>query len=73
MVDDYDDATRLRAYAIWEQQGRPDGQHESHWKQALAELGLLDPVEVMGAEPIKTRKQRDISAGPSIDNASRPR
>ena|SRR5262245_10233941 len=27
-----------RAYAIWEQQGRPDGQALDHWLQAEAEL-----------------------------------
>ena len=35
------EAARLRAYEIWERQGRPDGEHESHWHQALKELGLV--------------------------------
>jgi hypothetical protein len=29
---------RQRAHQIWEQSGRPDGQHESHWAQAEREL-----------------------------------
>ena len=29
---------RERAYEIWEQEGRPFGQHERHWLQAEAEL-----------------------------------
>jgi hypothetical protein len=29
---------RQRAYAIWEAQGRPDGQDLEHWEQAIREL-----------------------------------
>jgi hypothetical protein len=36
---------RERAYKIWEDTGRPDGEHLSHWRQALAELGLASPSE----------------------------
>ena len=35
-----------RAYALWEQQGRPLGLHEEHWAQAQQELG-----EGEGREP----------------------
>src|SRR5690242_12870768 len=31
MIEKSDDAVRERAYEIWEREGRPDGQHESHW------------------------------------------
>lgn len=41
MKDEEFEAARLRAYQIWEQEGRQEGQHESHWQQALKELGLL--------------------------------
>ena len=33
-------AVRERAYWIWVQQGRPDGQHELHWQMALQDLGI---------------------------------
>lgn len=36
---------RERAYSIWEEQGRPEGQHESHWDLALKELGLKSAAE----------------------------
>ena len=42
---DWDDAVRMRAYHIWESSGRPDSQHETHWQQALRELGLLPSVD----------------------------
>lgn len=45
MHEEYDLAIRNRAYAIWEAEGRPEGQHESHWHRALKELGLVSPAE----------------------------
>jgi hypothetical protein len=30
----------VRAYEIYEREGRPDGRHLVHWTQAEAELGL---------------------------------
>jgi hypothetical protein len=30
----------LRAYQIYEDEGRPDGRHLAHWDRARAELGL---------------------------------
>ena len=45
-MSDYDDeAVRQHAYGIWEREGRPEGQHESHWHQALKELGIIQPYE----------------------------
>lgn len=34
------DDVAARAFAIYEQEGRPEGRHEAHWAQAEAELGL---------------------------------
>ena len=45
MDQDYENHIRARAYSIWEAAGRPDGEHESHWHQAMKELGLVSPVE----------------------------
>lgn len=45
MSDNDDEAVRQHAYRIWEREGRPEGQHESHWHQALKELGLIKPHE----------------------------
>ena len=45
MTDEEMEAARLRAYRIWESNGRPEGEHESHWQQALKELGLIRPDE----------------------------
>jgi hypothetical protein len=29
---------RERAYAIWEEEGRPDGKHLEHWRRAEDEV-----------------------------------
>ena len=48
---------RERAYAIWEQEGRPDGQHLKHWERAkqlvVTEVlhGRSKPVVVATATP----------------------
>jgi hypothetical protein len=38
MNEDQENRVRARAYTIWQEAGKPDGQHERHWQQALAEL-----------------------------------
>lgn len=37
--EDKDLEIRRRAYALWEQEGRPDGCAEDHWRRAEAEVG----------------------------------
>jgi hypothetical protein len=32
-------AIRERAYAIWEEEGRPEGRHLDHWLRAEVEVG----------------------------------
>ena len=32
------ETTALCAYSIWEQEDRPNGKHEIHWHQAVAQL-----------------------------------
>ena len=39
-----DDAIRMRAYQLWELAGRPEGQHDEHWRQAIAELTPAAPT-----------------------------
>lgn len=35
-MNDKEQNQRERAYKIWEDEGRPDGAHEEHWKRAEA-------------------------------------
>ncbi len=41
-MQDYgrEDGIRRRAYAIWEEEGRPEGRDEEHWARAEAEAGV---------------------------------
>lgn len=32
----------VRAYEIWEKQGRPHGRDREHWLQAVAELAVIE-------------------------------
>jgi uncharacterized protein len=38
---DHERAVSHRAYAIWEEEGRPDGKHLEHWQQALTDIEVL--------------------------------
>ena len=67
MSGDHDDTVRLHAYAIWQREGRLDGQHESHWKLALAELGLLDPTKIVSPKK-KKRSAAEYRADPSVSD-----
>lgn len=42
-----EEAIRMRAYDIWEREGRPDGRDFEHWVQARIELD----AEVVGLQP----------------------
>jgi hypothetical protein len=43
MDNNREELIRRRAYAIWEQEGRPEGQHERHWEQASREMQGVPP------------------------------
>jgi hypothetical protein len=36
---DREERIRLRAHAIWEDEGRPDGRDQTHWERAEREIG----------------------------------
>lgn len=38
MTPDRDKRIQMRAYEIWEREGRPEGRESSHWEQARAEI-----------------------------------
>jgi hypothetical protein len=47
---------RQRAYAIWEQSGRPEGCERQHWEQAAREiLASGRTSEAAEAKPAKSR------------------
>lgn len=40
-----DNAIRLRAYEIWESEGRPEGSERQNWERAAHELALAGAAE----------------------------
>ncbi|MBY5455209.1 DUF2934 domain-containing protein [Rhizobium leguminosarum] len=46
-----------RAYAIWEEHGRPHGRDDEHWRQAVAERDTLERTKASsdGREVLKFR------------------
>jgi hypothetical protein len=41
----------MRAYYIWEAEGRPEGRDIEHWLRAESELALLAAPTVTAADP----------------------
>lgn len=46
MGGDRDEEVRRRAYRIWEEKGKPEGEHDRHWSEAEREM-----VEADGGKP----------------------
>ena len=41
-ASDWQERIRQRAQAIWEREGRPEGRHEDHWREAEKEIAAED-------------------------------
>jgi hypothetical protein len=52
------EAIQQRAYAIWEEAGRPVGQDREHWLQAEAEISTAPPN---GARPTRAKAARSAT------------
>jgi hypothetical protein len=60
-METYQEATvRERAYAIWEQEGRPDGREFHHWERAIHEIRALpravEPARAAAAKAAPAKK-----------------
>jgi hypothetical protein len=51
---DYDWIAR-RAYALWEENGRPDGEHEAHWLTAVHDWERLQDAATQTTEKSERR------------------
>ncbi len=66
MADDRQERIRQRAYAIWEREGRRDGDHERHWHMAAGEIDAEDAGRA--AKPArKPAAPRKAAATPAKD------
>lgn len=58
-MESTDTIIRIRAYEIWEASGRPDGQAELHWLQAVQEM---EPSPSMVTPDAPVKKPRKVAA-----------
>ena len=61
---------RMRAYLIWEREGRPPGRAEQHWAQATHEI---DNEEEAGADVLSApAKRADVTTGTNQATETEP-
>lgn len=60
----------VRAYEIWESQGRPHGHHAAHWRQAEQDIMacLADTASGTPAAPAGVAPDRGVPIGQSGKN-----
>ncbi|MGO7981453.1 DUF2934 domain-containing protein [Rhizobium johnstonii] len=60
---------RERAYRIWENEGRPEGQHEDHWRRAEEQREAeQDAADITGAnQEASDEFNGDEGPGPATD------
>ncbi|UWU23451.1 DUF2934 domain-containing protein (plasmid) [Rhizobium sp. CB3060] len=56
-----DDKIRLRAYQIWEQEGRPEGQDINHWNRADSEI-QQEQYQMQAEQDAKPADMRETNA-----------
>jgi len=64
METDRNDLIKKRAYAIWENEGRPHGKHDEHWRQASEEMHGLEDAP-------KTGKKKPSHVAPAASKAKK--
>lgn len=69
-MDDRDELIRRRAYAIWENEGRPDGDDRRHWEQASREMAERD--HPFSAETAQGEREED-QPGTIVTPSNAPR
>jgi len=55
MADDTEQRIAVRAYEIWNEEGRMLGRNKEHWAQARRDLGLSDDIDAPPLQPEPTR------------------
>ena len=64
MSESREQAVRERAYALWEQDGRPDGRSVAHWSQAEMEIAVEQALAAQAlaaqdkVKAVKTRRRK---------------
>jgi hypothetical protein len=66
---------RARAYAIWEDEGRPEGQHLEHWRRAADEVAAVQeaPQPLNGARPKATKTVKSPAGKSPARRTTKPK
>jgi hypothetical protein len=70
--DDREELIGRRAHTIWENEGRPEGQHEPHWEQARQDMSPVTTINETGVVQAE-REQDALSALPMDKQRCRSR
>ena len=71
MLDEREQAIRERAYAIWEQDGRPEGRSLAHWSQAQVEIGT-EQVVLENRKRVNSGAARSVTRQPLRQRRAQP-
>jgi hypothetical protein len=63
-ASDWQERIRQRAQAIWEREGRPEGRHEDHWREAEKEIGAEDSATATAQKKPAVNNPRTAKPGP---------
>ena len=65
-IMDIEQRIRLRAYEIWEREGRPEDRHQAHWQQAAREIAaesVSDEERIRLHEIVESVNDPDANRG----------
>src|SRR5689334_2617465 len=68
-MNDREHRIRLRAYEIWEREGRHEGRADDHWRQAQIEIERESVKAAQTIAPEQPTKKSGKRAEPSTDKA----
>ena len=62
MSESREQAIRVRAYALWERDGRPEGRSMAHWSQAETEIAVEQALAAQDkVKAVKSRRRRSAA------------
>lgn len=70
MTEDRESRIRRRAYALWEEEGRPDGRTDEHWAWAEAEIMAEEDREKASTENPRSKPAESDEAVPRKKKAA---
>jgi hypothetical protein len=70
MTESRDEWIKKRAYALWEEEGRPSGRDAAHWEQATNERNAVEKTAPHGIEVKAKRKAEPAAKTPKTPKSA---